>query len=84
MRQGKGQGSPGGVTDATQAAGSCLGGWFGLAAGGGLAGLLALYLLWGPELRLLWGPPRNATFPGTPTGSLGHRGQRHLLPGGTC
>lgn len=30
MRQGKGQGSPGGLTDATQAAGSCLGGWFGL------------------------------------------------------
>lgn len=32
MRQGKGQGSPGGVTDATQAAGTCLDGWFGLAA----------------------------------------------------
>lgn len=32
MWQGKGQGSPGGVTNATQAAGSCLDGSFELAA----------------------------------------------------
>lgn len=32
MWQGKEQGSPGGVTNATQAAGSCLDGWFKLAA----------------------------------------------------
>lgn len=32
MWQGKGQGSPGGVTDATQAAGSFPDGWFGFAA----------------------------------------------------
>lgn len=32
MWQGKGQDSPGGVINATQAAGSCLDGWFELAA----------------------------------------------------
>lgn len=32
MWQGKGQGSPDGVMDATRAAGRCLDGWFGLAA----------------------------------------------------
>lgn len=77
MCQGKGQGSPGGVTGAT---GSCLDGWFGLTARGGLAGLLASHSLWGPEPSLLWRPSRYAAFPGPPKCSRGCGDTNALLP----